>query len=152
MLIIIQNWFATFFSQRLGSTCENMIDTLSVRCLIYIYVIYSIVTEWQWFLTVSMFIKVDIVPTLSLLLGSPIPYSNLGRIIPELFLIEKINNLDNTSGIMNSTKTNNSGSSFDLPNVFEFADLSMLHHVSYVNTLQVISSTLILTFLALFVL
>ena len=30
----------------------------------------------------------NIVPTLSLLLGLPIPYSNLGHLIPELFLVE----------------------------------------------------------------
>ena len=30
--------------------------------------------------------QIDLVPTLSLLLGVPIPYSNLGMIIPELFL------------------------------------------------------------------
>lgn len=29
--------------------------------------------------------QIDLVPTISLLLGSPIPFSNLGRIIPELF-------------------------------------------------------------------
>lgn len=29
--------------------------------------------------------QIDIVPTLSLLLGLPIPFSNLGSVIPELF-------------------------------------------------------------------
>jgi GPI ethanolamine phosphate transferase 3 subunit O len=33
-----------------------------------------------------MISQVDLVPTISLLLGNPIPYSNLGHIIPELFL------------------------------------------------------------------
>jgi len=31
--------------------------------------------------------QVDLVPTLSLLLGAPIPFSNLGAVIPELFLL-----------------------------------------------------------------
>ncbi|CAM9854742.1 unnamed protein product, partial [Discosporangium mesarthrocarpum] len=30
--------------------------------------------------------QIDLVPTLSLLLGNPIPYGNLGGVIPELFL------------------------------------------------------------------
>ena len=36
-----------------------------------------------------MISQVDLVPTLSLLLGVPIPYSNIGGIIPELFLSTK---------------------------------------------------------------
>ncbi|CAG8476866.1 834_t:CDS:10 [Ambispora leptoticha] len=33
--------------------------------------------------------QIDIVPTLSLLLGLPIPYNNLGSVIPEIFLLSK---------------------------------------------------------------
>ena len=36
--------------------------------------------------------QVDFVPTLSLLLGSPIPFSNLGKIVPDLFF--SISDLD----------------------------------------------------------
>jgi hypothetical protein len=36
------------------------------------------------------FSQLDLVPTLSLLLGIPIPYSNVGGIIPELFMLHQV--------------------------------------------------------------
>ncbi|CAG8455086.1 13366_t:CDS:2 [Ambispora gerdemannii] len=47
--------------------------------------------------------QIDIVPTLSLLLGLPIPYNNLGSVIPEIFLLFK--DKETTSSINDSWKT-----------------------------------------------
>jgi hypothetical protein len=38
--------------------------------------------EYQYYKTVR---QVDLVPTLSLLMGLPIPKNNVGKLIPELF-------------------------------------------------------------------
>ncbi|KAF9578091.1 mannose-ethanolamine phosphotransferase gpi13, partial [Lunasporangiospora selenospora] len=44
--------------------------------------------------------QIDLVPTLSLLLGLPIPYNNLGSVIPELFLVD----LDMTKAVRDFLK------------------------------------------------
>ncbi|CAG8768864.1 8078_t:CDS:2, partial [Acaulospora morrowiae] len=40
--------------------------------------------------------QIDFVPTLSLLLGVPIPFNNLGSLVPEMFLSDPENNKDNS--------------------------------------------------------
>jgi phosphatidylinositol glycan class O len=37
--------------------------------------------------------QIDIVPTISLLLGMPIPFGNIGKLIPELFLKQTFNSI-----------------------------------------------------------
>lgn len=45
--------------------------------------------------------QIDIVPTLSLLLGVPIPYGSLGSVIPELFLRSELKVADTSIGAVN---------------------------------------------------
>jgi hypothetical protein len=44
--------------------------------------------------------QVDLVPTLSLLLGTPIPFANLGFVIPELFSHMPRRSLNIASGLL----------------------------------------------------
>ncbi|XP_019852911.1 PREDICTED: GPI ethanolamine phosphate transferase 3-like isoform X2 [Amphimedon queenslandica] len=52
--------------------------------------------------------QTDLVPTVSLLLGLPIPFSNLGMIIPELFIpvLEHISPYQSKMHLINSLRTN----------------------------------------------
>ena len=42
--------------------------------------------------------QIDLVPTISLLLGIPIPFSNLGMVIPELFTLPSTSELEEAVG------------------------------------------------------
>lgn len=47
--------------------------------------------------------QIDLVPTLSLLLGIPIPFGNIGGIIPELFLNTNFDNIQEIINYINNT-------------------------------------------------
>lgn len=76
--------------------------------------------------------QVDLVPTLSLLLGLPIPYCNLGGIIPELFLHADVGKDDDNSGAGKGTDAFSSNSNSNSSSGFHDALLQAL----LVNSLQ----------------
>ncbi|KAJ3385966.1 mannose-ethanolamine phosphotransferase gpi13 [Lobulomyces angularis] len=57
----------------------------------------------EGFRTIS---QIDIVPTISMLMGTPIPFGNLGSVIPELFLFNNDSNSLPLSDLIRATREN----------------------------------------------
>ena len=82
-------------------------DNINVKPFSYLNVSKTIIDDTKKLFDIKRVSQIDLVPTLSLLIGLPIPYGNLGRVIPELFLHDPSSNEKYSKGLLKKYKNDN---------------------------------------------